>query len=226
MVFKCFKKWNDFGVFRGYTVNALIGLEAVVRSLPASAFILRRSLDQNICSEADDCDAFDSDVDEAPTAHTIFMENLSSTDPVYDEASPSYDLDILSKVPDHDNYQDAACEHHKVHEMHDDVQSNYVVDSHTYYASDSNLIPYDQYVKDNVVSIVKSNVSSMPNDACVFRGYTVNALIGLEAVVRSLPASAFILRRSLDQNICSEGILLVVHYGRDMIGFDNFMTII
>nr|GEW00852.1 hypothetical protein [Tanacetum cinerariifolium] len=36
--------------------------------------------------QADDCDAFDSDVDEAPTAQTMFMANLSSADPVYDEA--------------------------------------------------------------------------------------------------------------------------------------------
>ncbi|GJY99435.1 hypothetical protein Tco_0516865, partial [Tanacetum coccineum] len=76
--------------------------------------------------QADDCDAFDSDVDEAPTAQTMFMANLSSVDPVYDEANPSYDSDILSEVPDHDNYQDAICEHHEVHEMHDDVQPNYV----------------------------------------------------------------------------------------------------
>ncbi|GJZ71887.1 hypothetical protein Tco_0635738 [Tanacetum coccineum] len=54
--------------------------------------------------QADDCDAFDSDVDEAPTAQTMFMENLSSTDPVYDEASPSYDSGILSEVHDHDHY--------------------------------------------------------------------------------------------------------------------------
>ncbi|GKG09756.1 hypothetical protein Tco_0338502, partial [Tanacetum coccineum] len=47
--------------------------------------------------QADDCDAFDSDVDEAPTAQTMFMANLSSTDPVYDEAGPSYDSDILSE---------------------------------------------------------------------------------------------------------------------------------
>ncbi|GJY29976.1 hypothetical protein Tco_0405743 [Tanacetum coccineum] len=115
--------------------------------------------------QADDCDAFDSDVDEAPTAHTMFMANLSSTDPVYDEASPSYDSDILSEVPDHDNYQDAVCEHHEVHEMHDEVQPNYVVDSHADYTSDSNMIPYDQYVKDNAVPVVQSNVSSVPNDA-------------------------------------------------------------
>nr|GFA95139.1 hypothetical protein [Tanacetum cinerariifolium] len=46
---------------------------------------------------ADDCDAFESDVDEAPTAQTMFMANLSSADPVTDEAEPSYDSDILSE---------------------------------------------------------------------------------------------------------------------------------
>ncbi|GJS66895.1 hypothetical protein Tco_0681459 [Tanacetum coccineum] len=87
---------------------------------------------------ADDCDAFDYDVDEAPTAQTMFISNLSSADPVYDEV---------------------------VHEMHDDVQPNYIVDSHTDYTSDSNMIPYDQYVKENAVPVVQSNVSSVPNDA-------------------------------------------------------------
>ncbi|GJY67489.1 hypothetical protein Tco_0469727 [Tanacetum coccineum] len=43
------------------------------------------------------CDAFDSNVNEAPTAQTMLMANISSTDLVYDEASPSYDLDILSE---------------------------------------------------------------------------------------------------------------------------------
>ncbi|GJR73493.1 integrase, catalytic region, zinc finger, CCHC-type containing protein [Tanacetum coccineum] len=115
--------------------------------------------------QADDCDAFDSNVDEAPMAQTIFMANLSSADPVYDEADPSYDSDILSKVHDHDHYQDVICEHHEEHEMHDDVQPNCVVDSHANYTSDSNMIPYDQYVKDNAVPVVQSNVSSVPNDA-------------------------------------------------------------
>nr|GEW49076.1 integrase, catalytic region, zinc finger, CCHC-type, peptidase aspartic, catalytic [Tanacetum cinerariifolium] len=34
--------------------------------------------------QADQCDAFNSDVDEAPTAQTMFMENLSSADLIYD----------------------------------------------------------------------------------------------------------------------------------------------
>nr|GEW16705.1 retrovirus-related Pol polyprotein from transposon TNT 1-94 [Tanacetum cinerariifolium] len=81
--------------------------------------------------QADDYDAFDSDIDEAPTAQTMFMANLSSADP------------------------DAICEHHEVHEMHEDVQPNYVVDSHAAYTSDSDMISYDQYVKDNAVPVVQ-----------------------------------------------------------------------
>ncbi|GJU33253.1 retrovirus-related pol polyprotein from transposon TNT 1-94 [Tanacetum coccineum] len=90
--------------------------------------------------QADDCDAYDSDVDEAPTAQTMFMANLSSADPVRDEAE---------------------------HEMHDDVQPNHVVDSHADYTSDSNMTPYDQYVKDNAVPVVQNNASMVPNDAYV-----------------------------------------------------------
>nr|GEW82726.1 integrase, catalytic region, zinc finger, CCHC-type, peptidase aspartic, catalytic [Tanacetum cinerariifolium] len=72
--------------------------------------------------QVDGCDAFDSDVDKAPTSQTMFMANLSSADPVYDKANPSYDLDILS-----------------------------------------------EYVKDNEVPVVQSNVSSVPNDAYMMK---------------------------------------------------------
>nr|GEY33252.1 putative ribonuclease H-like domain-containing protein [Tanacetum cinerariifolium] len=114
---------------------------------------------------ADDCDAFDSDVDEAPTAQTMSMANLSSADPVTNEAGPSYDSDILSEVPDHEHYQDAACTHHKGHVTHDSVQLDHVVDSYADYTSDSNMILYDQYVKDNEVQVIHSDASSVPIDA-------------------------------------------------------------
>nr|GEX57303.1 hypothetical protein [Tanacetum cinerariifolium] len=115
--------------------------------------------------EANKSDAFESDVDEAPTAQTMFMTNLSSADLIYDKANRSYDSNILYEVQDHDNYQDAVYEHHEVHEMHDDVQPNCVVDSDAEYMSDSNMIPYDQYVKNNAEPVIQSNVSSVPNDA-------------------------------------------------------------
>nr|GEX12095.1 integrase, catalytic region, zinc finger, CCHC-type, peptidase aspartic, catalytic [Tanacetum cinerariifolium] len=79
----------------------------------------------------------------------MFMANLSSADPVTDEAGPSYDLDILSEVQDHDQYQDVVCTHHEEHAMHDSVQLDHVVESHADYTNDNNMIPYDQYVNDN-----------------------------------------------------------------------------
>ncbi|GJY83342.1 hypothetical protein Tco_0496718 [Tanacetum coccineum] len=92
------------------------------------------ALNEDNIFQADQCDAFDFDVDEAPTAQTMFMANLSSADPIYDEVGPSYDLDILSEVQDHDNYVDSIGKYH-------------------------------EYVKDNAVPVVQSNVSSVPNDA-------------------------------------------------------------
>ncbi|GJX91896.1 hypothetical protein Tco_0345222, partial [Tanacetum coccineum] len=110
--------------------------------------------------EADQCDAFDSDVDEAPTTQTMFMANLTS-----EEAGPSYDSNTPFEVQDHDTFVDHMDEYHEVHEMQNDVQHNYVVDSDADYTSDSNIIPYDQYVEDNEEHVVQSNVSSVRNDA-------------------------------------------------------------
>nr|GEV57904.1 hypothetical protein [Tanacetum cinerariifolium] len=115
--------------------------------------------------QADDYEAFDSDVDEAPTAQTLFMANLSSADPVTDEAGPSYDLNILSEVPDYKHYLDAACVHHEGHVTHDNIQLDRFVDSHADYTSDSHMILYDQYVKDNEVPVVHCGASSVPTDA-------------------------------------------------------------
>ncbi|GKC23932.1 hypothetical protein Tco_1026082 [Tanacetum coccineum] len=93
--------------------------------------------------EADQYDAFDSDVDEAPTTQTMFMENLTFEDPIYNEVEPSYDLNTPSEVQDHDNFTDNVDVYHEVHELQNNVQHNYVVDSDTEYTSDSNIIQYD-----------------------------------------------------------------------------------
>nr|GFA23634.1 hypothetical protein [Tanacetum cinerariifolium] len=94
--------------------------------------------------QAEDCDAFDSNVDEAPTAQTMFNAYLSSADPITDEAGPYYDSDILSKVQDHDQYLDDTCAYQEEHVMHDSVQLDHVVELHTDYTSVCNMIPYDQ----------------------------------------------------------------------------------
>ncbi|GKA82856.1 retrovirus-related pol polyprotein from transposon TNT 1-94, partial [Tanacetum coccineum] len=69
------------------------------------------------------------------------------------------------KKQDHDAFVDHMDEYHDVHEMQNDVQHNYVVDSDADYTSDSNIIPYDQYVEDNEEHVVQCNASSVRNDA-------------------------------------------------------------
>nr|GEZ17486.1 hypothetical protein [Tanacetum cinerariifolium] len=93
--------------------------------------------------------AVDEDVDEQP------VQDLA------------LNVDNVFQADDYDafNFDDVVCEHHEVHEMHDDVQPNYVVDSYTDYMSNGNMILYDQYVKDKVVQVVQSDVSTVPNDA-------------------------------------------------------------
>nr|GFA93718.1 hypothetical protein [Tanacetum cinerariifolium] len=89
---------------------------------------------------------------------------VHSADPITDEAGPSYDSDILSEVQDHDQYLDDTCAYQEEHVMHDSVQLDHVVDLHVDHTSVSNRILYDQYVKDNDMSVVHSNASAVPND--------------------------------------------------------------
>nr|GEV50927.1 integrase, catalytic region, zinc finger, CCHC-type, peptidase aspartic, catalytic [Tanacetum cinerariifolium] len=70
---------------------------------------------QDLALNAEDCYAFYSDVDEAPIVQTMFMANLSSADPITNEAGPSYDSDILSEVQDHDQYLDDTCAYQEEH---------------------------------------------------------------------------------------------------------------
>nr|GEW92372.1 hypothetical protein [Tanacetum cinerariifolium] len=85
------------------------------------------------------------DVDEGPV-QKMFMANLSSVAPVYDETVPSYDLDTLFEVQNHDNCLDDINEYHEEHEMQHDVQPNNVVDSDTEYTSTSNIIDVIQTI--------------------------------------------------------------------------------
>nr|GFA18075.1 retrovirus-related Pol polyprotein from transposon TNT 1-94 [Tanacetum cinerariifolium] len=92
-----------------------------------------------------------------------------AADPISDEVGPSYDSDILSEVQDHDQYLDDTCAYQEEHVMHDSVQLDHIVDLHADHTSISNMIPYDQYVKDNDVSVVHSTASSVLNDTFMGR---------------------------------------------------------
>ncbi|GJV54535.1 retrovirus-related pol polyprotein from transposon TNT 1-94 [Tanacetum coccineum] len=68
---------------------------------------------------------YDEDVDDANGSRLSLLWIMCFKPDDYqfvDEAGLSYDSDVLSEVHDHDHYQDAVCDHHEEHEMHDDEQ--------------------------------------------------------------------------------------------------------
>ncbi|GJT91450.1 integrase, catalytic region, zinc finger, CCHC-type containing protein [Tanacetum coccineum] len=88
----------------------------------------------NAAYQADDLDAYDSDCDELNTAKVALMANLSH-----------YGLDALAEVHNHDNVNNNMI-NQAVQAMPSSEQSNVVNHSETEITSDSNIIPYSQYV--------------------------------------------------------------------------------
>ncbi|GJV50019.1 retrovirus-related pol polyprotein from transposon TNT 1-94 [Tanacetum coccineum] len=102
----------------------------------------------------DECDAFNSDVDDKPTAQTIFMANLSSAESANPQAGPS-------------NAFDHSVTNQNEHEIHSEVQQSNVIDLTSVHMGNNNIIPYEQYLTTNDVSVVPSCASSALNNAYV-----------------------------------------------------------
>ncbi|GKE95542.1 hypothetical protein Tco_1580397 [Tanacetum coccineum] len=114
----------------------------------------------------DECDAFDSDVDDEPTAQSIFMANLSSAGSANPQAGPS-NASILSEVHILKNVIDHSVTNQDEHEIHNEVQQANVIDSTSVDMCNSNVIPYEQYLSVDNISVVPSYASSALNDVCV-----------------------------------------------------------
>ncbi|GKF10350.1 hypothetical protein Tco_0048276, partial [Tanacetum coccineum] len=99
------------------------------------------ALNEDNIFQADECDAFDSDVDDELTAQSIFMANLSSTGLANQQVGPS-NASILSEAN--------------------------VINSTSVNMGNSNVIPYEQYLSVDNISVVPSCASSALNDVCVF----------------------------------------------------------
>ncbi|GJX99514.1 hypothetical protein Tco_0356533 [Tanacetum coccineum] len=104
-------------------------------------------------AHANDLDAYDSDCDELNSAKVALMANLSH-----------YGLDALAKVHNHDNMNNNVA-HQAVQVMPSSQQSNVVNHSETEITSDSNIIPYYQYViESQQVTIQNFNSSAQQDD--------------------------------------------------------------
>nr|GFB41987.1 hypothetical protein [Tanacetum cinerariifolium] len=104
-------------------------------------------------------DAYDSDIDEAPHAATVFMANLTSTST--GEGS-SNDTDFHSEVHTHNNHFFKNVNHQVTQAMHHEEQLDFDVDSDI--DDYDNIIPYHQYQSNTKVKNVPSEVSPMLSD--------------------------------------------------------------
>ncbi|GJS75022.1 hypothetical protein Tco_0724903, partial [Tanacetum coccineum] len=117
------------------------------------------ALNEDNIFQADECDAFDSDLDDEPTAQSIFIANLSSAGLANPQAGLS-NASILSKVHILENAIDNSVTNLDEHEIHNEVQQPNVIDSNSVDVGNSNVIPYEQYLSVDNISVVPSCASS------------------------------------------------------------------
>ncbi|GJQ97319.1 putative ribonuclease H-like domain-containing protein [Tanacetum coccineum] len=102
----------------------------------------------NAAYQADDLDAYDSDCDELNTAKVALMANLSH-----------YGSDALAEVHNHDNVNNNMI-NQVVQAMQSSEQLNVVYHLETEITSDSDIIPYSQYVIESQQAAVSKSFIS------------------------------------------------------------------
>ncbi|GJR18018.1 integrase, catalytic region, zinc finger, CCHC-type containing protein [Tanacetum coccineum] len=100
-------------------------------------------------------DAYDSDCDELNTAKVALMANLSH-----------YGSEALAKVHNHDNVNNNMI-NQDVQVMPSSEQSNVAKQSETEITSDSNIIPYSEYVIESQQTAIQTSTSSTQQDTLI-----------------------------------------------------------
>ncbi|GJR79049.1 hypothetical protein Tco_0149834 [Tanacetum coccineum] len=109
----------------------------------------------NAAYQADELDAYDSDCDEISMAKAVLMANLSS-----------YGPDVLSKVPHSKNTHNDML-NQSMQEMPYSEQTHFVNYPKNEITSDSNIIPYSQYLLETKNAAVQDTNSSAQQDAMI-----------------------------------------------------------
>nr|GEW98396.1 hypothetical protein [Tanacetum cinerariifolium] len=140
---------NNSGKQRTEELAFLVDL-GIVETQPTQTVITH-----NAAYQADDLDAYDSDCDEINTAKVALMANLSH-----------YGSHDLAEVHNHDNVNHNLI-NQAVHAMTLSEQSNIMNQSETKITSDSNIIPYSQYVSESQQVAVQNSNSPAQQDELI-----------------------------------------------------------
>ncbi|GJT21090.1 hypothetical protein Tco_0891027 [Tanacetum coccineum] len=127
----------------------------VVEGLVTQTVITHNAAYQADDLDADDLDAYDSDYNDFFTAKVVLMANLSS-----------YGLDVLSEVPHSENTHNDML-NQSVQEMSYSEQTHLVNYPENEITSDSNIIPYSQYLLETQNAAVQDTNSSAQQDAMI-----------------------------------------------------------
>nr|GEU81381.1 hypothetical protein [Tanacetum cinerariifolium] len=123
----------------------------------AEAQTTQNVITHNASYQADDLDAYDSDCDEIKSAKVALMANLSY-----------YGFDDLVEVHNQDNVTHNVI-NQAVQEMPLSEQSTIVNQPETEITSDSNIIPYSQYVSESQhIAIQNSNFPAQQDEQILF----------------------------------------------------------
>ncbi|GJV78161.1 hypothetical protein Tco_1509745 [Tanacetum coccineum] len=109
----------------------------------------------NALFQADGVEVYYLDCDDVPNAQPSFMANISS-----------YGFDVLTEVNNQDN-MDNNMINQAVQVMSSSEESSVVNHSETEITSDSNIIPYSQYVTESQQIVVQNSNSSAQQDALI-----------------------------------------------------------
>ncbi|GKA47629.1 hypothetical protein Tco_0740512 [Tanacetum coccineum] len=105
----------------------------------------------NAAFQTKDLDTYDSDCDDLSTAQAVLVANISN-----------YGSDIISKVPNSETYLNDM-DNQSVHALQDFEQSPVMDFTNNEISSDSNIIPYSQYLQETQQATVQdTNLQTGP----------------------------------------------------------------
>ncbi|GJW42129.1 retrovirus-related pol polyprotein from transposon TNT 1-94 [Tanacetum coccineum] len=109
----------------------------------------------NAAFQTEDLDTYDSDCDDISNAKAVLMANISN-----------YGSDVISEVPHSETYLNDM-ENQSVHAMQDFEQSPVVDFTDNEIHSDSNIIPYSQYLQETQLTTVQDTTLQAQQDSMI-----------------------------------------------------------
>ncbi|GJY10883.1 hypothetical protein Tco_0379068 [Tanacetum coccineum] len=121
----------------------------------SEALVSQQIIPQNFAFQTEDLDVYNSDYDDLSSAKAVLMANLSSCN-----------SDVLFEVPYSDSYPNDMI-NQEVQEMQYSKQTHIDNFQDNEIHSESNIIPYSQYLQESQDAVIQDTNSFAPNDLLV-----------------------------------------------------------